>query len=82
MQINALFHEYDGAQELLAVGEYTAPDPGGWQDGKRSEPPMDAHIRLTAVTTPEGGDIDWGDEMEHEALAALWREAECMGLEK
>lgn len=75
MKIHALFHDEDGCRELLAEGIYHKADPGGWLDGKRSEPPMEAYIEVTDITNPEGGS-EYCEELEVPARAALWEQIE------
>jgi len=73
--INALFHDEEGCRELVAIGRYAPADEGGWQDGKRSEPPTSASMELDDILTPEGGSV-YVEELRDSALKALWDEVE------
>ena len=72
-QLTALFHDEDGCRELLAVGIYHKADPGGWLDGKRSEPPTEAYMEVTEITTPDGGDA-YCETLLDAAAHALWQQ--------
>ena len=74
-KINALFHDEDGCRELIAEGIYHKADPGGWLDGQRSEPPMEAYIEVTDITNEEGGD-EYCETLLDAAKCALWKEVE------
>ena len=51
-EFDAMFHDFDGNRELIAVGEYEPADPGD-----RWTPPLDATVNLLDVMTSEGGSL-------------------------